>query len=141
WRLGTKVNHVEKGGDGWIVEDENGKEKFDGCVFGGGFFASQHIPGIDGMEGFTGRRVHTDNWEELVLDTGKEEASNRTVLVVGGSLSSVEVLSEIAARKHSWKLIHVAPYPFYILPKFLPVDGKQDAPMQFLPLDLILYDI
>ena len=90
----------------------------------------------------------------------------RKIVVIGGSLSAVEVVSDLCININSirpgtssaertpgemerptdiWEVVHVSPRPFWVLPRFLPhlkksLDDTSKSPVKFLPLDLKFYD-
>lgn len=150
-RLGCAVVKVGKmeGGRwrvGWKkVEEEGGEEEFDFLVICSGFFSMPYVPPMP-MGGFTGSVLHSVeySWPHEKL-SGKKK-----IVVVGGSMSGVEIVADIALRISSLpeeeragiELVHLFSRPFWIIPRFLPIAHKEDpsAP-HFLPDDMVLYDV
>lgn len=145
WRLSSKVERLAKVGDSWEVQvlkdGHSTTETFDGLVFAGGFFMDREIPNIPGLDNSNIQWTHAELVHDW-LDQAKKEAKKRKILVVGGSFSSAEVVSELALQnKPDWEVIHVHPRPFYTLPRFLPrLTGDNASAPEFWPLDFVLYD-
>lgn len=165
-----KVSFLQDGG-------EETSEDFDFVIVASGFFARPWIP--QSLLPFSSynpkvamqapRILHSSEYAfDRVLSFFPSANTDhlprkRKVVVVGGSLSAVEVISDLCinsnsirseassaekekARPNFWEVIHVVPRPFWILPRFLPhlkrtsSDTSSTSPKKFLPLDLILYD-
>ncbi|CUS13220.1 unnamed protein product [Tuber aestivum] len=153
-RLGcavVKTGRVEGGGwsVGWKeVEEEGGEEgnaEFDFLVICSGFFSMPYVPPMP-MERFTGSMLHSIeySWPHDKL-SGKKK-----IVVLGGSMSGVEVAADIALRVASLseeeragiEIVHLFSRPFWVIPRFLPIAHKEDpsAP-RFVPDDMLLYDV
>ncbi|KAG0639155.1 hypothetical protein HOY80DRAFT_1022705 [Tuber brumale] len=153
-RLGcavVKIGRVEGGGwsVGWKeVGDEGGeegREEFDFLVICSGFFSMPYVPPMP-MGGFVGSVLHSVeySWPHQKL-SGKKK-----IVVVGGSMSGVELAADLALRISSLpeeeragvELVHLFSRPFWVIPRFLPIAHKGDpsAP-HFVPDDIVLYDV
>lgn len=175
-----KVSFLQDGGE------ETSKD-FDFVIVASGFFAQPWIP--QSLLPFssndpkvamqTPRILHSSEYafdRVLSLFPSANTAHvdrlprKRKVVVVGGSLSAVEVISDLCINinsiqseassaertpgemtrptnmSNSWEVVHVVPRPFWVLPRFLPHlkrtpgDASSTPPPKFLPLDLIFYD-
>lgn len=117
---------------------------FDHIAIASGFFSAPHIPSIPGLEHFKkdGKVFHSSNYHEFFR--GEKGTMPKKVVVVGGCLSSVEVVSDLVFRQggaNKMEIIHLFPRPFWISPRYLRTpDSSLNAPPSFLPLDLVLYD-
>jgi cation diffusion facilitator CzcD-associated flavoprotein CzcO len=134
--LGCQVISVTKSdsNDNWTVTwFTKGREEsavYDYLIIACGFFSEAYIPPIPGLETFPGGFIHSSAY------TSPDAFKDKHVAIVGGSLSSVEVADDIAPYAAS--IHHVVPRPFWVIAKYLPVDGE-DRGSKFLPLDLVLY--
>ncbi|KAF8472827.1 hypothetical protein BDZ91DRAFT_715866 [Kalaharituber pfeilii] len=152
--LGTRVTNVSQVHDlkwrvGWeqsSVDSKEGFGVFDHLAICSGFFSTPYIPSIPGLEDFkkNGHVLHSSDHKRVVDDNAYKNGKQR-IAIVGGSLSAVEVASDLALRKledESIEIIHIFPRPFWIFPRFLPTaDTSGNSPQpSFLPLDLVLYD-
>ncbi|GLA92745.1 hypothetical protein AtubIFM57143_009100 [Aspergillus tubingensis] len=143
--------------DGPEVESE----EFDYLVVTSGYFAKAHFPDIPGLAGVADRVVHSsevqtiDEVQRLLERTG---SSGGKLVVIGGSMSGVEAASTVALHLSTmdykppviqsgrdYEVHHISSRPFWTIPTHLPHDGFQDNTktqnMQFLPLDLVFYDL
>ncbi|RPA73160.1 FAD/NAD(P)-binding domain-containing protein [Ascobolus immersus RN42] len=146
WKLGQRVKMVEKVQNGkeilWSVTTNDGtKECYEALIMANGFFSRPYTPDIPGQRTFEGQVYHSSQLQQLVTKIRDGERSKkRKIVVVGGSLSAVEVVSELLfLNDETLEVQHISPRPFWVLPKQLPVDPSAASPT-FLPLDLILYD-
>ena len=134
--LGCKVTSAERSATKakwvitWIVDEKEEKCEFDFLIIACGFFSEPYIPPIPGLETFTGTISHSSSY------SSPDEFKGKNIAIVGGSLSSVEIVDDIAT--HAASIHHIIPRPFWILPKHLPLDVKNPG-TTFLPLDLVLY--
>jgi cation diffusion facilitator CzcD-associated flavoprotein CzcO len=136
--LGCTVTRVQRSDtiEKWIITWSPGggpQEKsaeFDHVVIASGFFSTPYTPSIPGLDTFSGTSIHSSSYSSPDPYKGKH------VAIIGGSLSSVEVAADIAPYAAS--VHHVIPRPFWVLPKYLPLDPG-DPGTNFLPLDLVLY--
>ncbi|KAI2900494.1 hypothetical protein CBS76997_1283 [Aspergillus niger] len=136
-------------------------EEFDYLVVTSGYFAKAHFPDIPGLAGVADRVVHSsevqtiDDVQQLLERTG---SSGGKLVVIGGSMSGVEAASTVALHLSTmdykppviqsgrdYEVHHISSRPFWTIPTHLPHDGFQDNTktqnMQFLPLDLVFYDL
>ena len=145
-------------------------EDFDFVIVASGFFARPWIPRP--FLPFTTRSdpkmgnhavFHSSEYTfDRFLSGIRSDAKHiPKVVVIGGSLSAVEIISDICininstrpqasvqrgladARTKMCEIIHVSPRPFWVLPRFLPQRKApaDTSPPKFLPLDLIFYDV
>lgn len=118
---------------------------FDHIAIASGFFSDPYIPSVLNLDRFKehGEIYHSSNYQEHFLTEEKWRRSKR-VVVVGGSQSAVEVVSDFLLRQGSSDLtevIHVFPRPFWILPRHLPMPSTDSkSPLAFIPLDFVLLD-
>ncbi|RPB27345.1 FAD/NAD(P)-binding domain-containing protein [Terfezia boudieri ATCC MYA-4762] len=121
---------------------------FDYIAIASGFFSSPHVPAISGLEKFKdtrGQVFHSSNCRDF-LYAQRGEKKQRKIVVVGGSISSVEVVSALLFNREyvggmEGEVVHLFPRPFWVLPRYLrtPNSSLNDSP-SFLPLDFVLYD-
>lgn len=112
-------------------------ELFDDVIIATGFFNSPNTL-ID-------RSTLTHSPEEQPLRvissdhySSPERYRNRTVAVIGGSFSGMEIASEVSTTAKT--VFHIFPRNVYVIPKFLPVDSSNSA-TSFLPIDLLFYQL
>ncbi|KAL4945882.1 hypothetical protein BDV06DRAFT_209188 [Aspergillus oleicola] len=149
--------------DSPICESEDSrvrKDTFDFLVVASGHFGTPHIPRTPGLE-HCPNTVHSsklqspDDIDCLLTDSPKRGK----LVVIGGSLSGVEAATSLALHlssqnhnpdspansRNDYEVVHIAPGPFWVLPKYLPqrCGDKSGGPdkMSFIPLDLPLYDL
>ncbi|KAI8294057.1 Thiol-specific monooxygenase [Colletotrichum sp. SAR 10_98] len=108
--LSTTVELAEKKGDEWVLtlrkelpgKDQWWQERFDAIVVATGHYNIPWIPDIKGIaeydERFPGRIVHSKHFR------GSDKYKGKKVIVVGGSVSSHELLHEV---------LPVAQHPVY----------------------------
>ncbi len=169
-----------------VLQDgrEETSEDFDFVIVASGFFAQPWIPQLflpfsryePKVTVHAPRVLHSSEYAfDRVLSlfpsaNTADAPRKRKIVVIGGSLSAVEVVSDLCININSirpaassaertpgemarpedmsnfWEVIHVSPRPFWVLPRFLPHlkrtpgDTSSTSPPKFLPLDLILYD-
>ena len=134
--LNSTVGSVVRSSDGekwtvkWNIHDKEETADFDFVIIACGFFSEPYIPAIHGLETFPGTAIHSTAY------TSPQPFKDKHVAIIGGSLSSVEVAEDLAPYAAS--IYHVIPRPFWIIPKYLPLDPKNPG-TTFLPLDLVLY--
>ncbi|KAI5795292.1 hypothetical protein EDC01DRAFT_630025 [Geopyxis carbonaria] len=122
-------------------------ENFTYLVIATGVWSGPYIPAIPNLANFNGNVFHSSQYVGKELFTTH---SQRKIVVVGGTLSGVEIATDIALRACSLpetergqiKIIHVFPKPPWILPKMIGFNNPEDilAP-RVLPLDLFLYNV
>lgn len=137
-------------------------EEFDYLLVASGYFARPHVPDVPGLSGLSDRVVHSsalqgrDDVQRLLERSGSKRGK---VVVMGGSMSGVETASALATHVSSMKFTpgmspqageayevhHVCSRPFwtvpYYLPHEMPRENAQPGGVQFLPLDLVFYDL
>ncbi|PYI08596.1 hypothetical protein BO78DRAFT_364355 [Aspergillus sclerotiicarbonarius CBS 121057] len=149
-------------GNGMVCEgSEIESEQFDYLVVTSGYFAKAHFPDIPGLASVADKVVHssevqtTDGVRRLLQRTG---SSGGKLVVIGGSMSGVEAASTVALHLstmdfqppvvqsgRNYEVHHICSRPFWTVPTYLPYKGFQDPTdtqnTQFLPLDLVFYDL
>ncbi|PLB43704.1 FAD/NAD(P)-binding domain-containing protein [Aspergillus steynii IBT 23096] len=151
----------------WVCERENEdgheelhSEEFDYLLVASGYFSRPHVPDIPGLSGFSDHTVHSSAVQgredvQRLLESG----SAGKVVVIGGSMSGVETASALATHLSSmdftsglapragkaYEVHHVCSRPFWTVPCYLPHEtpreDAQSGSVQFLPLDLVFYDL
>ena len=121
---------------------EEGEETFDHLAITSGFFSRPHIPSIPGLDKFIefcGEVYHSSDYADKISTSA--EADTLNTIIVGGSLSAVEVTTDLSLHSPTTPLTHLFPRPFFPLPRHLPlspnVSGKREG---WFPLDLLLYN-
>jgi cation diffusion facilitator CzcD-associated flavoprotein CzcO len=96
-RLGTRVDSLEKHGDGYLVRSltqgsRPAIETFSNVVLASGRYNRPSVPSIPGLESFTGSGgvVHSFNYKEPARYRGLR------VLVAGCAISALEIASDLA---------------------------------------------
>jgi len=95
-RLNSRVEMVSRVNDGgWLVEstihgEHRKAEAFSHVIVASGRFNKPRIPRVKGFERFRGTISHTFDYRD------NEEFKDRRVLVIGNSISGLEVASELA---------------------------------------------
>lgn len=151
-RLGCSVTSItkeegQKWKVSWTAEEGTVQEQgeYDFLALCTGFYSEPFVPPIP-VSNFSGTFMHTSSykWPHPSLE-GKKK-----IVVVGGSLSGVEMAAELALRvsslpehtRNEIQLIHLFARPFWTIPRHFPLPNPEDplAP-RFLPNDIILYDV
>lgn len=184
-KLSTRVERVdrtEEGCGGWKVDirsvgprgmegREGGAETetetllFDHLVVASGFFGQPHVPtGLEEFKGVVQHSTRFRNVHALLKDTANPEVKN--IVVVGGSMSGVEVAEDIAMQLSNethrpgdsrikdvekYVVHHVLKKPLWVVPHYVPVkpllSEKGEVPEvydpapHFLPVDLSFYNL
>lgn len=87
----VRVSGVEDAPDGGLlVRTDGGTWAARGLINASGTWGQPFIPHYPGADTFTGRQLHTVEYD------GPEEFAGRRVLVVGGGASAVQILAELA---------------------------------------------
>jgi cation diffusion facilitator CzcD-associated flavoprotein CzcO len=95
-RLNSKVEMVSRTNDGgWLVESTTRGElrkveAFSHVIVASGRFNKPRIPGVKGLERFRGAVSHTFDYR------GNGQFKDKRVLVIGNSISGLEIASELA---------------------------------------------
>ncbi|KAF9889687.1 hypothetical protein FE257_006993 [Aspergillus nanangensis] len=136
----------------WNSKTDTRSERFDFLIVASGYFSRPYVPDIPGLDGFTGKTVHSsalstpEDMDDLVENI---DASGGKVVVTGASMSGVEAASALALHLSSlglassspsrkpFEVHHVCSRPFWTVPLYIP-DPRQ---ARFLPLDLAFYDL
>ncbi|KAL4964575.1 uncharacterized protein BDV14DRAFT_76307 [Aspergillus stella-maris] len=136
------------------------KDTFDFLIVASGHFGTPHIPRIPGLEHCPNAIHSSDLQSPDDIDCLLTKSSRQGKLVViGGSLSGVEAATSLAlhlssqnhksgspaSAQNAYEVVHIAPGPFWVLPKYLPQlrGDNTDSPrkISFVPLDIPLYDL
>jgi dimethylaniline monooxygenase (N-oxide forming) len=135
-RVDSKVIFVTQLDDErWLVRWKNTKtgksdeQVFDFVVLSSGMYTTPNLPQYDGDSEFTGKIVHSKDYYLL-----KKENPIGTIMTVGISYSGCEISSDLAASNAT--VINVFKRPFWIFPKFLPIDLPNSSAR--LPTDFIM---
>lgn len=117
---------------------------FDHIAIASGFFSTPHNPAISGLENFKarGQVFHSSGCHDF-LNARRGGQQTKKIVVVGGSISSVEVVSDLLFNRDyvdEMEVVHLFPRPFWVLPRYLRAPNSLNGPPSFLPLDLVLYD-
>ncbi|PCH44990.1 FAD/NAD(P)-binding domain-containing protein [Wolfiporia cocos MD-104 SS10] len=134
-RLNTRVTEVDYRFGRWHVRSmRNGEtvtqdEVFDYLIIATGFFSTPYIPDLPGINGSPVRIEHSSVFKN------PDEYAGKTVAVVGGSLSAVEVSG--ALSPHASMIHHITSRPFYVLPLYAPVGLSSKPP--FIPWNFVSY--
>ncbi|PPR07982.1 hypothetical protein CVT24_002694 [Panaeolus cyanescens] len=86
-RAGNWDVEVRKGEDGSVVKD-----RCDILINAAGFLNAWRIPGIEGLENFKGKVLHTARWDETV------DLTDKHVGLIGNGSSGIQVLPAIAPK-------------------------------------------
>jgi cation diffusion facilitator CzcD-associated flavoprotein CzcO len=111
-RFGTRVEHLERDGDGWLIGHSGTVERFDRVVAASGRFQSPVIPRVSGLDTFSGCAgvVSTFDYRHPAPYLGKR------VLVAGGAISALEIAAELA-HLGAARLVLTQRRQRYVLPK------------------------
>ncbi|KUG07244.1 flavin-containing monooxygenase [Solirubrum puertoriconensis] len=117
-RLNTRVQLISRGPEGhytvWSV-NKHGEERtevFSHVVVATGRYNKPHLPNTPGIEQFRGKVIHSFAYR------GREAFRGQRVLVVGNSISGVEIASDVA-RNPDTLVISSARKPRYIARKIM----------------------
>ncbi|KAL4934717.1 uncharacterized protein BDV17DRAFT_13284 [Aspergillus undulatus] len=155
-----EVSWVDDGNEDtrYGLEDSIQKDEFDFLVVASGHFGTPDIPQIPGLDSFP-NAIHSSELQskEDISRLLSNTSSPAKLVVVGGSLSGVEAATSLALHlssltygldshthgRNAYEVVHVAPGPFWVLPRYLPRRQPEKSPnsMEFVPLDLSLYDL
>ncbi|MDX1886550.1 flavin-containing monooxygenase [Mycolicibacterium sp. 120270] len=120
-RFGTRVDGLSRSDGGWLVEHSGTAETFDRAAVASGRFQSPYVPGVPGLETFTGsaKVMSTYQYRDPAPYLG------RRVLVAGGAISALEIASELTQLGSTVTLTQRRQR--YVLPKFaagVPSDSR-----------------
>ncbi|KAE8351518.1 hypothetical protein BDV28DRAFT_158686 [Aspergillus coremiiformis] len=136
-------------------------ESFDYLIVASGYFSKPYTPDIPGLAGFAEHTAHSsavhtkEDICSMLEKCGANEGGSGKLVVIGGSMSGVETASALAlylssmsaasSRFRGYEVYHICTRPFWTIPTYLPRAVPQDdtgeKSVQFLPLDLVLYDL
>ena len=117
-RLQTRVELLEREGESWVIHSSHGglrrTECFHRVVVTTGRHVAASVPPIPGMETFTGALgiAHTSQYD------GPERYRQKDVVVMGCSISALEISSELALAGAS-SVTTSYRRPRYVLPKLM----------------------
>ncbi|MEU5846738.1 NAD(P)-binding domain-containing protein [Saccharopolyspora shandongensis] len=112
----VKVDAVRDGGERLLVDSSAGTWAARAVLNATGTWENPFWPHYPGQNSFAGRQLHTADYR------GPEEFRGRRVIVVGGGISAVEHLLEIAdATETTW--VTRRP-PEFTDAEFTPIDGR-----------------
>jgi thioredoxin reductase len=109
----VQVNRVDKNMDGFVLETSDGTYYAKTVVSATGSFANPYIPVFEGMELFTGKIIHSSQYQS------PEEFVGKRVAIVGEGNSGAQILAEISKVTGTLWITQKEP-------RFLPdhVDGR-----------------
>ena len=128
--LNSQVTKVEREGSKWRLEwtgpaNQQESSVFDFVIVCSGIYSQGFIPEIPGLETFSGRMIHGQDYKTPDIFEGK------CVGVIGNAFSGCEIAADIA--KTAEKTFHIFNRAKWISPRYLK-DKQSD---RTLPLDLI----
>jgi cation diffusion facilitator CzcD-associated flavoprotein CzcO len=112
-RLGTRVDRVRRGDQGWVIEHSGSEERFDRVVVASGRFHTPAIPPVSGLETFTGTAGAVSTYD--FRDPGRYRGLR--MLVAGGAISALEVATELV-HNGAARVVVTQRRQRYVLPKF-----------------------
>ncbi|KDQ63287.1 hypothetical protein JAAARDRAFT_373407 [Jaapia argillacea MUCL 33604] len=106
-------------------------EEFDYLIIASGFFSTPYTPPIPNLDASNIESIHSAHF------TDGKRYQDKTVAVVGGSLSAVEIAGQLttyAKRTH-----HIYPRPFWTFPRYIPTSGSAQSigKPYFHPMDIV----
>jgi putative flavoprotein involved in K+ transport len=122
-RLGTRVRSIRAGGDGWYVGTDASEWRARVVIVATGTYNRRVLPSWPGMDSFSGRIVHSDEYR-----SGREFAGKRA-LVVGIGNSGAEIAADLAEQGAQFVAIAVRTPP-----PIMPRDLFGFVPVQLLGL-------
>jgi putative flavoprotein involved in K+ transport len=91
-RPGVEVRHARQDATGWSLLTSHGRWRASVLIVATGIAANPRQPTVDGLDQFSGRRIHSIEYHEPSPFVG------RRVLVVGAGNSGAEIAAELAAH-------------------------------------------
>ncbi|KAF7594721.1 hypothetical protein BBP40_008614 [Aspergillus hancockii] len=133
-------------------------ESFNYLIVASGYFSRPYTPDIPGLSSFAEKTFHSsavhtkEDIHHLLKKCGAAIRGSGKLVIIGGSMSGVETASALALWLSDsydsfggYEVHHICTRPFWIMPTYLPhivpQDETQQRSVQFLPLDLVLYDL
>jgi cation diffusion facilitator CzcD-associated flavoprotein CzcO len=128
-RLGTRVDRIEREGDGWVLTTSAGELRARHVIVATGFEHTPVIPQWPGRELFKGRLLHAGEYRNAEAFRGAE------VLVVGPGCSGMEIAYDLAEGGAERVLVAVRTQPNIMLRQSggLPGDLPAIALLRFPP--------
>ncbi|MBS0359089.1 MAG: NAD(P)-binding domain-containing protein [Proteobacteria bacterium] len=127
--LSRRVIQISKKENKWVVRSQEGNEirdeYYDSIILATGRYQAPHLPKFEGLEKFTGETLHSAEYRS-------KDFSNKTVLVIGGSISGTAIAEDIANNSH--QTIHLIRRPRWVVPKRVALDPQK--PLNKIPNDL-----
>jgi putative flavoprotein involved in K+ transport len=88
-RTGTRVDRLERDGDGWRLETSNGGLRTHAVVVATGYNGAAFVPDWPGRDGFNGELIHSSQYVNPAPYRGRD------VLVVGAGNSGAEIAHDL----------------------------------------------
>ena len=112
-RLGTRIDLLRRGDEGWVLEHEGAEEAFDRVVVASGRFQTPTVPPVPGLEAFHGAAgaVSTYHYKE------PERYRGLRMLVAGCAVSALEIATELV-HNGAARVVVTQRRQRYVLPKF-----------------------
>ncbi len=122
---GRTVIHIDKNNQGWTITwREKGKLKqqnYAAVILATGRYQVPYIPDFKGLEHFSGQWLHSADYRSA------DTFGDKSILIVGGSLSGVSIASEIP------RVQHLIRRPRWIMPTQISLDPAKAK----IPSDLL----
>ena len=90
FRLGTRVDRIDRDGDEWVAETSVGEVRARQAILATGYEGSPFIPAWPGRESYRGELRHACDYRN------SDPFRNRAVLVVGPGCSGMEIAYDLA---------------------------------------------
>jgi putative flavoprotein involved in K+ transport len=89
-RLGTRLERIDRNGDGWLLRASTGDLLADHVIVAAGYEHTQFVPGWPGRDRFEKRLIHSGEYRNPQAFRGAD------VLVVGPGCSGMEIAYDLA---------------------------------------------
>ena len=111
-KFSTQVLSIDRAGDEWIVNSNNGNFKAPAVIVATGFNHKPRIPEIPGISEFQGEQIHSKEFRNGATYKGKK------VLVIGAGNSGAEIAMDLMEHEAIVSIsirnpIHVAPLDLF----------------------------
>jgi len=128
----SRVERITPNGKKWdvTIQDKDGTSRvdtFEGVIVASGFFSQGPLPEIPGRQDFKGSILHSSQYRS------HKEFAGKKVVIVGNSVSGVEICADVCASAES--VTHLVRTPSWIVPRYL----HDDRAGRKIPLDLVFY--